>query len=111
MREALASSRAYVAFDWIADPSGFVYQAANGDENWPIGAEVPLSEGLTLKAEAPLDGTFKLVKNGSVIAEKQGAGIEHHPKEPGVYRVEVWQTLAGEPRPWILTNPIYVKPQ
>jgi len=111
VREALAASRAYVAFDWIADPSGFVYQATNGDEKWPLGAEVPLSEGLTLRAESPLDGTLKLVKNGSVIAEKQGASIEHRPTEPGVYRVEVWQTLAAEPRPWILTNPIYVRPQ
>ena len=28
----------------------------------------------------------------------------------GNYRVEVWLTLAGEARPWILSNPIYVRP-
>lgn len=31
------------------------------------------------------------------------------PKEPGAYRVEAWLKLDGEYRPWIYSNPIYVK--
>jgi hypothetical protein len=30
-------------------------------------------------------------------------------KEPGAYRLEAWLTLDGEQRPWIYSNPIYVK--
>lgn len=107
--DALKASRAYVAFDWIADPSGFVYRAEAGDESWPIGAEVTLAKGLRLRAEAPLSGQLKLLRDGEVVVRQQGNAIDVPIDRPGVYRVEVWLTLAGEARPWILTNPIYVR--
>jgi hypothetical protein len=107
--QALEQGRAYVAFDWLADPTGFVFRADRGDSNWPIGSEVSLDEGLRLRAEAPLEGQFKLVRNGQVAVEREGASLDVPIDEPGVYRVEVWLTLAGEARPWILSNPIYVR--
>lgn len=107
--DALKQSRAYVAFDWLADPTGFVYRADRGSENWPIGSDVPLGKDLHLKAEAPLAATFKLLRNGEVLLQQDGSSIDAPVDKAGIYRVEVWLTLAGEPRPWILTNPIYVK--
>jgi len=107
--DALAEGRAYVAFDWLADPTGFVYRADAGDKNWPIGSEVTRQDGLRLRAEAPLEGRYKLVRNGEVVADERGTSLDFSVKEPGVYRVEVWLTLAGEDRPWILSNPIYVR--
>jgi hypothetical protein len=109
VRQALSEGRAYVAFDWIADPTGFVYQAVQGADNWPIGSEVSFGEGLRLRAEAPLEGQFKLVRDGNVVAEQIASAIDLPVEGPGVYRVEVWLELAGENRPWILTNPIYVR--
>jgi PHP domain len=107
--QALRSGRAYVAFDWIADPTGFVYRADLGEQTWPIGSEVTAAEGLRLRAEAPLDGRFKLVRDGEEILDSEGGSIDFAVDKPGIYRVEVWLTLAGEARPWILTNPIYVR--
>jgi len=107
--EALKASRAYVAFDWMADPTGFVFRADRGDETWPVGSEVTLGADLKLRAAAPLAGTYKLVRNGQIIAEREGATFEQPLDEPGVYRVELWLNMAAEPRPWILTNPIYVR--
>jgi hypothetical protein len=107
--DALENSRAYVAFDWLADPSGFVYRAESGEKHWPVGSEVPLEPGMRLRAEAPLAGQFKLVRDGQIVHETKGAELDVPIEEPGVYRVEVWLTLAAEPRPWILTNPIYVR--
>ena len=46
---------------------------------------------------------------GEVVLEQNTAAIDVPLDKPGNYRVEVWQTLAGEPRPWILSNPIYVR--
>ena len=109
--QALGAGRAYVAFDWIADPTGFVFRADRAAENWPIGGEPPLAEGLHLRAEAPLEGRFKLLRDGQVVLDQVGPGIDFLVDQPGVYRVEVWLTLAGEERPWILTNPIYVRAQ
>jgi hypothetical protein len=109
VRQALQDSRAYVAFDWIADPTGFVYRADLKDKSWPIGAEVPLADGLRLRVEAPLSGALKVVRNGQVIVEQEGHSVDLPVDQEGVYRVEVWLTLAGEARPWILSNPIYVR--
>jgi hypothetical protein len=111
VRNALTMGRAYVAFDWIADPTGFVYRADRGEQNWPIGSEVPFADDLYLRAEAPLEGRFKLMRDGRLAAEQNGASLEFLLDKPGVYRVEVWLNLAGEDRPWILSNPIYVRGQ
>lgn len=111
--EALQSGRAYVAFDWICDPTGFLFQAEMGSaadkQSWPMGSKVPYQAGLKLHSMAPLPGKFRLVRNGEVVHEQQGAnellvGVE----QPGVYRVEVWLPVGPEERTWILSNPIYV---
>jgi hypothetical protein len=107
--EALRESRAYVAFDWLADPTGFVYRADRHEEIWPMGAEVSLAEGLRLRAEAPLAGSWKVIRNGQVVHQQEGRAVDVAVEQPGVYRAEVWLTLAGEARPWILSNPIYVR--
>jgi hypothetical protein len=109
VRLALNAGRAYVAFDWIADPTGFIYRLGRGAESWPIGSDVSFADGLHLQAEAPLEGRFKLVRNGAVVHEQRGPVLDLPVDQPGIYRVEVWLNLAGEDRPWILTNPIYVR--
>lgn len=109
--EGLRGGRAYVAFDWIADPTGFVYRADLGERTWPIGSQVDFAEGMRLRAEAPLQGRFKLIRDGETILDTQDASIDYPVQRPGIYRVEVWLSLAGEDRPWILTNPIYVRGQ
>jgi hypothetical protein len=111
VRQALATGRAYVAFDWIADPTGFVYRADRGADKWPMGSEVPFAKDLHLRAEAPLAGRFKLVRNGEVVLEQNTATLDYLVDKPGVYRAEVWLKLADEDRPWILTNPIYIREQ
>ena len=110
-RGALAAGRAYVAFDWLADPTGFVFCARHGETGLPVGSEMPWSPNVRLQAEAPLAGRFKLVRNGEIVADQTGHEFDFEPDVPGVYRIEVWLNIAGEDRPWILTNPIYVRPR
>ncbi|MCI0335282.1 MAG: hypothetical protein L0228_18895 [Planctomycetes bacterium] len=109
VRHALSVGRAYVAFDWLADPTGFVYRAEHDSNHWPMGSEVPFAEGLRLRAEAPLEGRFKLIRDGEMVLSETGSAVDFLVERPGVYRVEVWLKLAGEDRPWILTNPFYVR--
>jgi hypothetical protein len=109
VREALAAGRAYVAFDWLADPTGFVYRADNGNDCWPIGSQVPFAHGLRLRAEAPLAAHFRLIRNGTIVLDQKATAIDYPVHNPGVYRAEVWLNIANEDRPWILTNPIYVR--
>lgn len=107
--DALQSGRAYVAFDWMADPTGFVFRADRGNATFPMGSEVPGAAGLKLRAMAPLPGTIKLLRDGKEVSRTESDTLDTTIDEPGNYRVEVWLTLAGESRPWILSNPIYVR--
>jgi hypothetical protein len=49
------------------------------------------------------------MSGGRAIAERRGDRLEHDVAMPGVYRVEAWLEVGGEERPWIFTNPIYVR--
>lgn len=108
--DALNAGRAYVAFDWLADPTGFVYQAELGKQAWQVGSEIPLKSGLRLRAQSPYVGRFRLIRDGKEVGSAaQGTEFTYAVHDTGVYRLEVWLTLAGEERPWVLTNPIYVR--
>ena len=62
-----------------------------------------------LKAQAPLDAHWRLIRSGKLLIESDGPTFENKVTEPGIYRIEAWLDVAGEKRIWILSNPIYVK--
>ncbi|HKP11582.1 MAG TPA: histidinol phosphatase, partial [Blastocatellia bacterium] len=111
MREALRQGHAYVAHDWLCDPTGFGFIAYANDRRAIaiMGDEVPLSPTLKLKAEAPVACSWKLLRNGEVVAAGESREISLQVKAAGVYRVEAWLEADGEMRPWIYSNPIYVR--
>ena len=108
---ALRAGRAYVAFDWLCDPTGFVFQAKRGDERFPMGSQIVDPAGLKLETAAPLPGIVKLIRDGKVLREDRSSKFEFEVTEPGIYRIEYWLNVAGELRPWILSNPIYIRPK
>jgi len=108
VREALEAGRAYVAFDWMGDPTGFNFQATRGGDVYEMGSEIPAGD-LQLRSVAPLPGRFRLIRNGKEIHQSLGRRFEHSITEPGIYRLEVWLNLADGPQIWILSNPIYVR--
>lgn len=112
--KALRGGNAYVAFDWMADPTGFVFQLEHEDDRYLMGSRLPLDTGAghpwKLRVAATLPCTIKIVKDGIVVHEVTDRSTELEINEPGIYRTECWLDLAGEARPWILSNPIYVRP-
>jgi hypothetical protein len=106
--DALEAGRAFVAFDWLGDSSGFDFAAYAQKNRYEMGSRVALSEGLKIRAQAPLPGKWRLLRNGQIVVEQSGRRIEVAVSEPGNYRVEVWLKVAGEDMIWILSNPIYV---
>jgi len=107
--EALKGGHCFVGFDWMADSTGFVFMATDGQRKAVMGDEIKLAPGLKMVMAAPLGGKIRLFRNGAMILEQEGDKLEFAPKEPGIYRVEVWQSPAGDLRPWIYSNPIYVR--
>jgi hypothetical protein len=109
VRDALESGRAYVAFDWLADASGFDFAAVADAARHEMGSQVALEKGLRLYAQAPLAADWMLVRDGKVVSESTGPSLDAAITVPGVYRVEVWLKIAGEKSIWILSNPIYIR--
>ncbi|MBS0267139.1 MAG: PHP domain-containing protein [Planctomycetes bacterium] len=106
---ALEAGRAYVAFDWIADPRGFEFCVNEGTARHEMGSRLDHREGLRLAAQAPLPVHWKLIRSGKVIREADGPQLEFDIADPGNYRVEAWLNVGGKDLTWILSNPIYVR--
>jgi len=116
VRQALLNGHAYVAHDWMCDPTGFQFLAYNGDPNaedaTPVaiqGDEIKLVGGLDLYAEFPVKCHVRLLRNGEVISDTTARNFTQSITEPGVYRVEGWLDVNTEDRVWIYSNPIYVR--
>jgi hypothetical protein len=109
--DALKSGRVYVSFEWLADPTGFWFQAHQGNRRWEMGSQIAIDsqsdEPMQLSAATPLPVLFKLLRNGQVVREHRGSTFSATVDEAGVYRLEAWLVVADELKPWILSNPLY----
>lgn len=109
VREALARGHCYVCFDWIADPTGTSFRATDGVKEAIMGDEILFSPTLGLEFRTTVEVNCRLLRNGTVVHSELGRTMRFPVTEPGVYRVECWANLAGEDRPWLYTNPIYIR--
>ncbi|MCI0360057.1 MAG: PHP domain-containing protein [Planctomycetaceae bacterium] len=106
--EALEQGRAFVAFDWIADATGFQFAAISGTARYEMGSRVALAADLRLEGQSPLPARWRLIKSGKLHTQTASSVLDVRITEPGIYRVELSLDVAGEERPWILSNPLYV---
>ncbi len=110
VRKGVAGGHVYVSHDWLCDPEGFFFWAEkDGKSAGILGDEISFTENITLKAQIPLDTHVRLLRNGEVVQDQQADDFSYDVKEPGVYRFEAWVSTDGEERPWIYSNPIYIR--
>ncbi|MFO0939013.1 MAG: hypothetical protein U0798_21125 [Gemmataceae bacterium] len=112
IRDALHAGHAYVAHDWICDPKGFQFlaESSNLERVGIMGDDVTLIKGLQLKANLTAPAYIRLMRAGVEVAKWDSAASIAFPVEKaGAYRLEAWMKLDGEYRPWIYSNPIYVR--
>jgi acetyl esterase/lipase len=109
IRRALRAGHAYVAHDWLCDPTGFAFGAVNNLGVYPMGDTIPQVGTTRLAAVTPLPARLKLIYNGKLVEETTGTNLMVAAKGPGAYRLEAWLTVDGEERPWIYSNPVYVE--
>jgi hypothetical protein len=74
-----------------------------------MGDEAKFSAGQKLLARFPVACRIRLIQDGKAIADQESDHLEYSVAGPGVYRVEGWLKLDGEDRPWIYSNPVYVR--
>ena len=106
--QALNNGRAFVAFDWMADATGFDFAAQSGGVRHEVGTQFKYSQETILTGQSPLPAKWKLLRNGELVSQSDGQTFEAAVKAAGNYRVELWLNIAGEDRIWILSNPIYI---
>lgn len=106
--QAIMDGRAFVGFDMIADSTGFVWLAKNGNKTAVMGESMEFAPGITLIAEAPNRCRFTVRRHGVQVYQEENVGIRWQPTEPGKYRVEAELNVAGTWVPWIYANPIEI---
>jgi len=109
--EAIALGHCYLSFDIFGEAKGFSFTATGASQKI-LGDEIDFANGLSLKAGAPLNSRFMLLKDGRVSDQKSGTSADFPVSAPGVYRVEVYLDSLPAPakgHPWIISNPIYVR--
>jgi len=110
--EAIGLGHCYVSFDIFGDAKGFSFTASGAEPQKILGDEIAFADRLTVKARAPLDSRFILLKDGSPIDQKSGTTVDFPISAPGAYRIEAYLDSLPAPvkgQPWIISNPIYVR--
>jgi hypothetical protein len=112
--EALRKGRCYFSYDILGDPRGIVFRGTGGGGSLTeMGGAA--SRGATLTAQSKPGTLLCLYRNGRVVASGRNGFLTYTADEPGAYRIEAYQyhsrigPLFLNARPWIFTNPIYVK--
>jgi len=113
IQTSLAAGHAYVAHDWLCDPTGMAFFAQSYFGVFEIGDTVvhnPLTGGVTLAARLPVPAVIRLLRDNTVVAEAHDWKLDYIVRDTGAYRLEAALSIDGEERPWIYTNPIFVGP-
>lgn len=107
--DALNAGRAFVAFDWMADSTGFDWVALDNGQRIEMGSECSWKQDMLVRGSAPHSVRWKVLRNGKQVYESMAEQISYRVAEPGIYRAEAWLDLAGTEQVWVLSNPIYLR--
>jgi hypothetical protein len=107
--EALNNGRAYVALDHYRSSTGFSLLLTEGEQSATLGDEFFLRREAELQVLLPCEARVRIIRNGALFHQAMGKKLSVAIGEPGVYRVEAALRVFGRYRPWIFSNPIYVR--
>ncbi len=104
--EALRGGHVYVALELLTEAKGFRFLAEDhGRVLGIMGDEVHLVPNLRFMVSLPAAAQLTLWRDGRAVDSTVGQTWEIPVAEPGVYRIEA----SRHQRPWIFSNPIYVR--
>jgi hypothetical protein len=130
---AVRNGRLYIVFPRVAPALRFEFTAREGEREATMGQPIRLEREVTLTVLAPGHPrpVIRLLRDGKETAHAEGERLVTTASEPGAYRVEVYAAEQGErllspsrggrtvqdllraqPRrvkPWIISNPIYIR--
>jgi hypothetical protein len=132
--DAYRNGRLYMVYARVAAAPGFRFTAVEGNRYAVMGQPIAVEREVRLTVEAPdhAHPLIRLMRGNLEIAAAEDTRLEWTVTEPGPYRVEVFaadtpqrlfalrrprvprlrdvlRTNRDEVRPWIYSNPIYVR--
>ena len=112
---ALKRGAVYSAIDALAAPVALEFSATGNGRSIGQGdvfGEPATALTFTARTNAPTGGVIVLRKDGRILTQNPVPALTFETAGEGTYRVEVYLSHApGEPPiPWIVSNPIYVRP-
>jgi hypothetical protein len=109
---ALREGRCFASFNLLADAGGFQFTAqelSTGRRKAVLGEELAMQEDLVLDVQSPIPAAIVLMRDGIPVRREESRTMRHAVDRPGVYRVEVFLYVVDRWRPWIFSNPIYIR--
>jgi len=107
--QAIRKGRLFISLDYFKQARGFSFNIIQDGKELHIGDELEFSNRAGARVSTPFAGLIRLLRNGVPVAEMMGTCLETELREKGVYRVEVYNRAYGRLRPWIFSNPIYLR--
>jgi hypothetical protein len=113
---ALSAGRVYSGVDALASPASFEFTATWGNKTVQQGQSLQQPEDAVTflaRARGAVPGVIVLRKDGLIVAQHPLPELRFEATPGlGTYRAEAYLSSApGDPPvPWIVTNPIYVRP-
>ena len=98
--DALRAGRGYVAFDMVADSSGFRWEAEGPAGRAVMGETLAFNPEVRLHARSPLPCRFSVFKDGALAGRAEGRALDWTPPGPGKYRVEAELKSVTGTLPW-----------
>lgn len=107
--QLLGEGRVYIAMEYFRKAEGFSFVISDGDTHALMGDIFSLVNEAVLHVTAAGKGKIRVFKDGELWRDAEGNMFNCPVREKGVYRVEIFLKRFGRLRPWIYSNPIYVR--
>lgn len=99
----------YVIHNYLGNGEGFNFYIKRDKEMFLMGDELKLKGNETLYIKLPTKSLIKLIYNGDCIYQKVCKEVVYNQLKSGFYRVEIYKFHMLNYKPWIFSNPIYIK--
>lgn len=107
--DSLRQGRCYAAMDYFQSARGFTFKITQDKEDCFMGDSLFLKDRADLSISLPVAALVRIIKDGAVLAQETNSKIVFSIRDKGIYRVEAYLKKYGKYRPWIFSNPIFVK--
>lgn len=105
----LRRGRVFFALEYFREARGFTFRVDDGGHEALMGDDFLLDRSARLSVTIPYPGRIRVMRNGKPCCQEDGRELEHRITGGGNYRVEVFLKARGAHRPWIFSNPVYVR--